>query len=143
MPFYPDRETLYRVVRALFERVLADPEVLGQLGQRGLTLRITVENPSAVVLLDTRCRPPCYTLDGDPAAEADIGVRVEADTLHAIWLDRMGLREAHARGLVRLETNPLKALGHLMRLAEVFRYLESVYPAVLRAEGLVAEGAEL
>lgn len=143
MPFYPDRETLHRVVRALFERVLAEPEVLGQLGQRGLTLRITVENPSAVVLLDTRCRPPCYTLDGDPAAEADIGVRVEADTLHAIWLDRMGLREAHARGLVRLETNPLKALGHLMRLAEVFRYLESVYPAVLRAEGLVAEEAEL
>jgi len=27
-----------------------------------------------------------------------------------------------------------------MRLAEVFRYLGSIYPDVLRAEGLVAEG---
>ncbi len=143
MPFYPDRETLHRVVRALFERVLADPEVLGQLGQRGLTLRITVENPAAVVLLDTRGRPPRYVLDGDRSAPVDIAVRVGADTLHAIWLDNMGLREAYSRGLIGLETNPLKALGHLMRQAEVFLYLESIYPAVLRAEGLVAEGAEL
>lgn len=137
MQFYPDAETLYRVIGGLFERVLGQRAVLEHLAHDPLVLRISLTQPDAVIALDTRCRPPCYSVGSAPPDRADIGLRLAANTLHDVWMGNLRLRDAYARGLIHLETNPLAALGHLMRLAEVFRYVEQVYPDVLHKEGLI------
>jgi hypothetical protein len=137
MPFYPDSEVLYAVVNDLFGRVVNAPEVLHELSKDKMTLRINIVQPDAVIMLDTRTQPPSYVLRGSPQSRADIGLHVEADVLHGVWLSQIRLRDAYTAGKLRIEGNPLFKLPQLMRLAPVFRFLESEYAPVLRERGLL------
>jgi hypothetical protein len=137
MTFYPDSDTLYAVIRDLFDRVVDAPGILDDLKKDKMRLRINIVQPDAVILLNTRTDPPGYSLDGDAKAPADIGLHVEADVLHGVWLSQIRLRDAYTAGRLKIEGSTLRALPQLLKLAGVFRFLESQYAPVLRERGLL------
>ncbi len=94
-----------------------------------------VSQPDAVLVLDTQSSPPRFTT-GAPAAHAELGLRLTADTLHDVWLGKMRLRDAVMTGAIKLDGSPLRALGLVGSLTDLFRFVEGIYPDVLRERGL-------
>ena len=139
MPFYPDTATFYVVMTDLFGRVIAAPGVLKPLTDGKVLLRMTVTEPDAVLIVDGRLNPPRFIpgptvpVSGQP----DIGLRIPADVLHNVWLNRMRLRDAFMAGKMHLDTSPLRALGLLSSLTGMFRFTEQIYPQVLREHGMM------
>ena len=138
MPFYPDTATFYVVMTDLFGRVIAAPGVLKPLTDGKVLLRMTVTEPDAVLIVDGRTIPPRFiTGASGGAVQPDIGLRIPADVLHNVWLNRMRLRDAFMAGKMHLDTSPLRALGLLSSLTGMFRFTEQIYPQVLREHGMV------
>lgn len=137
MPFYPDADTFYGVMADLFGQVLRQPALLDPLRDSRLLLHITTAQPDANITLDARSDPPRFITGAAPADKPTLGLRLPADVLHDIWLGKIRLRDAYWAGQIELTTSPLKALSLLMQLQGLFRYIESIYPQVLRARGLL------
>jgi hypothetical protein len=144
MPFYPDTATFYVVMTDLFGRVIAAPGVLKPLTDGKVLLRMTVTEPDAVLIVDGRLNPPRFIpgptgpgAAGDVSGQPDIGLRIPADVLHNVWLNRMRLRDAFMAGKMHLDTSPLRALGLLSSLTGMFRFTEQIYPQVLREHGMM------
>lgn len=136
MPFYPDTATFAKVMTDLFGRVLARPELARQLQESKSVLRIHVTDPDYSIVVDARSTPMRFVHGGENL-KADTGIRLSADTLHAIWLGHIRLREAYGGGRVKVEGNPLTAVPRLLRFADLFRTAERLYPQVLREHGML------
>ena len=139
MPFYPDAATFYVVMTDLFGRVIAAPGVLKPLTDGKVLLRMTVTGPDAVLIVDGRSNPPRFITGaiGPVGGQPDIGLRIPADVLHNVWLNRIRLRDAFMAGKMHLDTSPLRALGLLSSLTGMFRFTEQIYPQVLREHGML------
>jgi hypothetical protein len=137
MPFYPNADAFYAVMNDLFGRILAAPEMAERLADSRALLCIRTSAPEAVLHLNARGAPPRFLTGGACEKDIDLGLSVPADTLHAIWLGNIRMRDAFAAGQIRLETNPLRALALLTKFEAVFRCAEQWYPVVLRERGLV------
>lgn len=135
MPVYPDSQKFYAVMSDLFNRVLADPSLLKPLRDNRVLLRMTLTGPDAVLTLDGRSNPVRF-ISGPTAGPADIALRLPADTLHGIWLGKVRLRDAFAAGTVKLESSPLRAFALMNSLTDLFRFIERIYPEVVRQHGL-------
>ncbi len=136
MAFYADAATFYAVLGDLFGQVLRQPALLDPLRESKLLLHIATTGPDASVVLDTRSDPPRFITGAAPADKATLGLRLPADVLHHVWLGKIRLRDAYWAGKIQLTTSPLKALSLLVSLQGLFRYVESIYPGVLRKHGL-------
>ena len=139
MSFYPDTATFYVVMTDLFGRVMAAPGVLKPLTDGKVLLRMTVTEPDAVLIVDGRSNPPRFITGsaGPVGGQPDIGLRIPADVLHNVWLNRIRLRDAFMAGKMHLDTSPLRALGLLSSLTGMFRFTEQIYPQVLREHGML------
>jgi hypothetical protein len=62
---------------------------------------------------------------------------MSADVLHNVWLGKIRLRDAYLAGKVHLDSSPLKALSLMTGLLEMFRFVEGLYPGVLKRRGLL------
>ena len=113
MSFYPDTATFYVVMTDLFGRVIAAPGVLKPLTDGKVLLRMTVTEPDAVLIVDGRSNPPRFIPGpaGPVSGQPDIGLRIPADVLHNVWLNRMRLRDAFMAGKMHLDTSPLPRAG--------------------------------
>ena len=136
MAFYADANTFYGVMEDLFGQVLRQPELVEPLRESRVLLHIIATQPAANLLLDARSDLPCFVAGAAPGDTPTLGLRVPADVLHHIWLGKIRLRDAYWAGKIELTTSPLKALSLLMSLQGLFRYVESIYPGVLRRHGL-------
>ncbi len=137
MAFYADAAIFYSVMEDLFGQVLRQPTLLNPLRESRLLLHITATLPDASLLLDARSDSPRFLAGGVPAGRPTLGLRVPADMLHDIWLGEIRLRDAYWAGKIQLTTSPLKALSLLLSLQGLFRYVESIYPQVLKRHGLL------
>ncbi len=128
MPAYTSTDDFYTVMRALFQRLLAE----GRLSQANAKLRIylTISQPAAHVLINTRTAPPQVTF-GPVNGPFDLEVGMTGDTIHAIWSGHMGVREALAHGRIKLKGLPTRAIA----LKPIFDAAEELYPSVLAAQG--------
>jgi hypothetical protein len=138
MPFYPNPQSFYEVMDDLFKQVLATPSVLEPLRDGEVVLRIVTTDPSAVLIIDGSATPPRFIHGGPAAGRVDIGLRLSADMLHNAWLGKVRLRDAYLTGKIKLESSPLRALSLLTSLTDLFRYVEKLYPQVLRQRGLLS-----
>jgi len=136
MAFYADSVAFYSIMSDLFARVMAAPGMLQPLVKEKAVLRIVTTGPAGILTVDGRSHPPRF-LTGLAEGSADVGLRVPADTLHYVWLGKIRLRDAFLAGTIRLDTPPLHALGLLTGLTEMFRFVEKIYPQVLRERGLL------
>ena len=128
MPVYASTDDFYTVMRALFQRMLAE----GRLNQVDAKLRIylTISQPAAHVLINTRTAPPQVTF-GPANGPFDLEVGMTGDTIHALWMRRMGIREALAHGRIKLKGLPTRAIA----LKPIFDAAGELYPAVLAEQG--------
>lgn len=135
-PFYPDAEAFYAVMEDLFGRIMADPAMIRLLRDSRAVLCIVTTAPDAVLHLDARRVPPRFLAGSACARDSDLRLRLEADTLHDVWLSKIRMRDAFAAGQIHLESHPLRALALLMEFQDLFRYAEKMYPVVLQERGL-------
>ena len=62
---------------------------------------------------------------------------MSADVLHDVWMGKIRLRDAYLAGKMHLDSSPLKALSLMTSLLEMFRFVEGLYPGVLKKRGLL------
>lgn len=128
MPYYASSDDFYTLMRALFERLLAE----GRLNRIDARLRIyiSVSQPVANLLINTRTTPPQVTF-GPANGSFDLEVSMTGDTVHAIWTNQLELREALAQGRIRIKGLPFRAIA----LKPIFDAAETLYPTVLAERG--------
>jgi len=137
MPFYPNAETFYEVMNDLFGQVMARPDLLKPLRDGKVLLRITASQPDTILVVDGRSMPPRFLSGITPEGKVDVGLSLAADVLHNVWLGKMRLRDAYLAGKIHLDSNPIKALSLMTGLLEMFRFVEGIYPGVLKKRGLL------
>jgi hypothetical protein len=137
MPFYADAETFYGVMGDLFSQVMARPDLLKPLQDGKVLLRITTTQPDTILVVDGQSAPPRFAAGTAPEGKVDVGLSLPADTLHNVWMGKIRLRDAYLAGKVHLDSNPLKALSLMAGLLEMFRFVEGLYPGVLKKRGLL------
>jgi hypothetical protein len=137
MPFYRDTETFYQVMNDLFSQVMLQPELLKPLRDGKVVLGITTTQPDAILVVDGRAVPPRFTTGTVPTGKVDVGLSLSTDVLHNVWMGKIRLRDAYLAGKLHLDSNPLKALSLMTGLLEMFRFVEGLYPGVLKKRGLL------
>ena len=137
MPFYADAETFYGVMGDLFSQVMATPDLLRPLRDGKVLLRISTSQPDTILVVDGWSVPPRFLIGKTPDGKVDVGLSLAADVLHNVWLGRIRLRDAYLAGQIHLDSNPLKALSLMTGLLEMFRFVEGLYPGVLKRRGLL------
>jgi hypothetical protein len=137
MPFYRDAETFYQVMNDLFSQVMAEPDLLKPLVDGKVVLRITTTGPDAILVVYGRAVPPRFATGTDATGKVDVGLSLSADVLHNVWMGKIRLRDAYLAGKMHLDSSPLKALSLMTSLLEMFRFVEGLYPGVLKKRGLL------
>jgi hypothetical protein len=130
MPFYSTSDQFYSTMRALFDRLAVEPEVVRLFKDSGLIVRIQVTNPQGEIVLNGR-REPVNVAFGPSNGRADLELALPADVLHGVWLGELRLRDAIDRGDIQFKGAVWKAL----QLAPLFRRAEALYPEVLETQG--------
>ena len=130
MPVYTDAESLYDVMGALFQRLMARPTTQTALASSPMIVRLQVSDPQATLTIDTKTSPPGFVL-GPGEGPVDIQLQLSADTLHRIWMDEVRLRDAFMAGDVQVTGDVFKAL----HLSDLFRQAEFLYPQIMREKG--------
>jgi len=132
MPFYTDPKTLQAVMTALFERLNATPGAADDFVKNKMIVNFYVDNPKVFLGVDGRQKPVKIHFSPNDA-KPDLAIRLDADLLHGILLGTVRLRDAYFGGQVKTKGSIFKA----MKLADLFRQAEKLYPDVLREQGLL------
>ncbi len=128
MAYYSSSDEFYAVMQAVVDR-LATASSADKLSGR-MRLSIHVTDPAATVCINTRSFPPQAKF-GAACHPNDLGIKTSADTIHAMWTGRLGVRAALGQGKIEVQGNPLKALA----LKPLFDEAKGVYPTILTEIG--------
>lgn len=128
--FYHSPEQLQDVAQALIDRMAQDPQSADSLSSSGMLIRINVREPNLIILLDGRHNPASVTF-GLGSEKPDLEIGLKSDTLHKVWLGQLRVRDAYFGGKISTKGNVFSA----MKLADIFREAERLYPVILREKG--------
>lgn len=132
MPVYATADEFYRVMKALLERLAADPTAVEQFQRSRMAIRFRCTESEAELLLDGRQGPVEVYVGPQPEPRpVDLELLLPADLLHDIWLGRVRLRDAFRDGRLQTRGNVFRAL----QLAGLFRRAEALYPLILEELG--------
>ena len=133
MAFYSSSEQFYGCAQALFERLLTgNPEVAEPVEKARLLMLFRCSEPTVSFLINGRRRPASAEF-GSIKMRPEIQADLSTDTLHLILLGDLTVQKA-------ISTNFLKVRGSIWKLtalADLFRECQSVYPEILKQQGLV------
>ncbi len=133
MAFYSSSEQFYGCAQTLFERLLTgNPEVAEPVEKARLLMLFRCSEPTVTFLINGRRRPASAEF-GSIKIRPEIQADLSADTLHLILLGDLTVQKA-------ISTNSLKVRGSIWKLtalADLFRECQSVYPEILKQQGLV------
>ena len=131
MPFYPDSETYYANMRALFACVQANyPKATESIGNAKINILMRTVGPAADIIIRGRERPVAISY-GENGAKADLEIDMAADTFHKILLGELSLKSALGSGQMRVKGPILKA----MSLGDLFHVSRLCYPDILKGQG--------
>lgn len=133
MPFYPDSETLTRVLQELFAQLSHAPGATEQFSKSGLIIHVHIDHPQAFIALNGRVHPIGFHFTPD-GTRPDLALYLDADILHQIWLSEIRLRDAFFSGKIKTQGSIFKAF----QLSSLFRQAEALYPQLLKERGLLA-----
>jgi hypothetical protein len=134
MPFYTTTAQFYASLRLLFDRIEAkNPQAAETLLKSRLLFCFRCSEPTAELVIDARQRPLKIQYGTDNTLKPDLDVELAADTLHQIMLGELSLTKAvGSKQLI-----PKGPVWKTMVLADLFRHAKTVYPDILREQGLV------
>lgn len=130
MNVFRDTAHLYRVFRALFERLAQEPEIADRLLQSNLVVRFVFRDPDGECTIDLRSAPVHYTF-GPSDLKPDVEMIQSADAAHQFWLGRVNVPQAIATRKIVSRGSVPKALALLPAIKPAF----DIYPQVLREIG--------
>lgn len=136
MPYFRDTAHLYKVLAALFDRVIQEEAVAKALLEGNLIVRFRYHDPEGQATVDLTHAPITYVLGPDPRP-ADVEMTMHADVCHDFWMGRVNVPQAIATRKIIARGSVPKALKLLPATKAVF----PLYPEVLRSigeEGLLA-----
>jgi len=132
MPIYQTTDQLYTCAQQLFDRIQRDdPEAARPLLASRLVIRLRLTGPAGEIVINGRTRP-ITTSFGSSANRPDLDIELSGDTLHQILLGQLAIAKA-------LGSKQLKAKGPVWKaavLADLFRQGQTIYPQILREQGL-------
>ena len=99
-----------------------------------MVVSLYLDDPKTFIGLDGREKPVELSFSPD-GVKPDLAIRMEADLLHNILLGKVRLRDAYFDGEIKTKGSIFKAL----KLADLFRQAEKLYPVVLKERGLLPE----
>ena len=134
MSFYNDPRTLQTTLHALFQRLNDTPQAVDEFTKNRMVVSINLKNPTLYLGLDGRSKPVRISFESD-GVKPNLAIYMDADLLHDIWLGRVRLRDAFFDGRIKTKGSIFKA----MKLADLFRQTEKLYPVVLKERGLLPE----
>lgn len=134
MAFYPDSQTLQSVMQELFERLNATPGASDEFVKNKMIVAIYLNRPKVFLGLDGRQHPVeiVFAPNGD---KPDLAIQMDADLIHDIWLSNVRLRDAFFDGRIKTKGSIFKA----MKLADLFRQAETLYPVILQERDLLPD----
>jgi hypothetical protein len=133
MPFYSSAESLYTVMRVLFEYLRQDASnPVDALVASRLVVRFQLEDPLASITINGRRRPVQVTY-GDSPVRPVLDAQLSADTLHRVLLDEISLKKAVADRTLKVRGPVWKTRS----MAEILRQGRTYYPQVLRDHHLL------
>ncbi|HID32981.1 MAG TPA: hypothetical protein EYP25_00155 [Anaerolineae bacterium] len=132
MPFYPDSQTLRTVMTTLFDRLNDRPGAADDFVKNRMMVSLYIDNPKVFLGVDGRQKPVKINFSPD-GVKPDLAIRLDADLLHGILLGTVRLRDAYFGGQIKTKGSIFKA----MKLADLFRQAEKLYPDVLKDQGLL------
>ena len=119
-------------MRLLFGRVeIEKPDAAEEIKKSKLILRFSCHDPEAIILINGRRDNETITF-GQNKIRPEVDVLLKTDSLHRILLGDLGLAKALASKELKLRGPARKALA----LADLFHDCQSIYPEVLRDQGL-------
>ena len=119
-------------MQELFEHLNNTPGAVDTFIKNKMLVHIYLDNPKVFLGLDGRQRPVGISFSRGET-KPDLAIRMDADMLHAIWLGRVRLRDAYFNGDIKTKGSIFKA----MKLADLFRQAETLYPAVLKERNML------
>ncbi len=132
MPIYQTTDQLYACVNELFERIQRDdPHAARPLLASRLVIRFRLTEPTGEIVINGRSRP-LTTHFGTNSARPTLDIELSGDILHQILLGQLAVAKA-------LGSKQLKAKGPVWKaavLADLFRQGQTIYPDILRQQGL-------
>lgn len=130
MPFYPDSETYYANMRALFACVQANyPKATEAIGNAKINILMRTAGPAADIVIRGRERPVAISY-GENGAKADLEIDMAADTFHKILLGELSLKSALGSGQMKVKGPILKA----MSLGDLFHVSRLCYPDIIKGQ---------
>jgi hypothetical protein len=132
--FYPDSETLYKALKALFARIKKDaPEAYHDMATSHMALRLKLTRPAAEVWFDARQAARFSIHYGLLEIRPNLELDMTADTLHRLLLNTLTIRKAWSGGLLKVRGPMLR----LFALSEVIEAGREFYPEVLKKQKLL------
>lgn len=132
MAVYRDTEQFYTCTRQLFARIEEmDPNAAAALLQSRLVIRLQLTQPSGELVINGR-GTAVTTYFGSNGTKPDLDITLSGDTLHAILLGQLTLTKALGSGKLNVKGPVWKAVV----LADLFRQSQTLYPAILREQGI-------
>ena len=132
MPFFADADQLYSVAKELIARIQReDPGAADAVLQSRMVTRLKTTEPSAEFTLDGRRRPVQLSYSA-VRTRPNLEIELTADMLHGILLGELSLKKSLASGQLRVRGPVWK----VMTLADLFRRGRTIYPQVLRDQGV-------
>ena len=132
MQFYKDTYQVQEIMQEVFDRLNARPGAIDDFTKHGMVVSIYLDHPKTFIGLDGRQSPVGITFSPD-GSKPNLSIRLDADLLHEILLGRTRLRDAYFGGQIKIKGSIFKA----MKLADLFRQAERLYPVVLQEKGLL------
>lgn len=121
-------------MQEVFDRLNATPGAADDFVKHHMVVSLYLDNPKAFIGLDGRQEPVGLSFSPD-GVKPDLAIRLDADLLHNILLGSVRLRDAYFSGQIKTKGSVFKA----MKLADLFRQAEKLYPVVLKERGLLPE----
>lgn len=132
MPPYKTTEQLYHCAGALFERIqIQNPKAAQSVSNARLLIQLRCVDPAGEIIINGRQRP-LITSFGPISQRPDLLIELSSFTLHQILLGDLLLPKAIGNGSLKVTGPIIKALT----LAELFMQGQSIYPTILREQGL-------
>jgi putative sterol carrier protein len=132
MPFFADSDQLYAVAGTLLTRVQEEePEATAGISNSRLVIRLETSEPTTEFTLNGRQRPVEITY-GPSRLRPTLDIELAADTLHRILSGEQSMKRALANGLLKVQG----PVWRVTALADLFHWGQTVYPEVLREQGL-------
>jgi len=119
-------------MQELFERLNATPGAPDEFVKNKMIVAIYLNRPKVFLGLDGRQYPVEITFAPN-SNKPDLAIRMDADLIHDIWLSNVRLRDAFFDGRIKTKGSIFKA----MKLADLFRQAETLYPVILQERGLL------